>query len=393
MAPPEEEGETEQQAAGTAGEPRGAATAECACPHCAPPTPPAACRFTAAVEAAAEPSDEELREARRRYVARALAPWRATGAICARSALDLRAISARSALDLRAISSAVSSISARDLRTISAQSARDLGRHHGARRVARERAAARPGASPRAVNRRRAAPLRARACGVTRTRPPCLSAQWNVRYQLVRGRLYAVGGEPPPINHHHRKRMRGVRQVRSGTHWPPPPPPRLPPPARPCPVPRRQPAHAISARSPPDLPPQLVAAILADAARGAAPPLPPLDFVINYGDAPKAISPRSRRNPRAHSRPRRLAAVSPHPRPALSPTTSPPRPPVASPGPPPPARRRRRAAGPAIPTHQPERPASAGRLRGLPVRRARVRPRGAVRRHERLGEPALPRRR
>ena len=38
-------------------------------------------------------------------------------------------------------------------------------------------------------------------------------AAWNVRYQIVGGRLYVVGGEPPVVNDHHRKRLRGVRQI------------------------------------------------------------------------------------------------------------------------------------------------------------------------------------
>ena len=40
-------------------------------------------------------------------------------------------------------------------------------------------------------------------------------AEWNMRFQIVRRRVYAVG-ETPTINHHHRKRLLGMRQVGSG---------------------------------------------------------------------------------------------------------------------------------------------------------------------------------
>ena len=42
--------------------------------------------------------------------------------------------------------------------------------------------------------------------------------EWNMRFQIVRGHVYAVG-DIPRINHHHRKRVLGMRQVGSVGKW------------------------------------------------------------------------------------------------------------------------------------------------------------------------------
>ena len=123
-------------------------------------------------------------------------------------------------------------------------------------------------------------------------------ASWNVRYQVIDGKAFIVGN-PPLINHHHRKRMRGMKQILTaalrslpgtslcgGSHC--------------CRSPTR--LTAFCAHPPP----------LAHSSSPVwsthpltGPPLhsgslPDLDFVVNFGDAPKVI-PRPARRGRSSS--------------------------------------------------------------------------------------------
>ena len=355
MTAPEEEVETEPEAAGTAEELRGAAAA-CPCAgraargvrlHCG--------RGGGGGRAMVSPRSAPAVRRAARAVAR-------DGAISARSPRDLRAISARSPRDLRAICAR----SARDLLgrvlDLSARSPRNLRAICArSRQASRSKTCgARASCGPPRCLPPRSEPLTARGAPrqrvrATRTRPPVRRPSGTCATSwCAAGSMRWAASRRPSTTTTAADARRAPGALRHARHWPPPPPPR-PPPARPCPVPRRQPAHAISARSPRSRgdPRRRAARRRAAASTRSTtetcPRRPRLDLAATSRPLAQARSPPSRRtSPRALAhRPHRHDYPWPARRSPSCPAPAP--------------------SGPAIPN--PERPPSARRLR-LPVRRA-----------------------
>ena len=194
----------------------------CACPLCgmsaAGPGHAAASRacnptgFGSHLDEAAEPSDAQLAEARREYIARALGPWREKGVAAAEVG---GAIPAGSPPTRRLHPDSPKPCHPTDPSLQLTRWSGPAGCNLPSGACGTSWSAA--SCSPSAVSQRRATtPLFPRVTHRL-TRSQTLSLSHTPSHTLTHPRTHPLSpffaGEPAPINHHHRKRMRGVRQV------------------------------------------------------------------------------------------------------------------------------------------------------------------------------------
>ena len=168
--------------------------------------------FGSHLDEAAEPGDAQLAEARREYIARALGPWRDKGVAAAEVG---GAIPAGSPPTRRLHPDSPKPCHPTDPSLQLTRWSGPAGCNLPSGACGTSWSAA--SCSPSAVSQRRATtPLFPR---VTRrlTRSQTLSLSHTPSHTLTRSSTHPLSplfaGEPAPINHHHRKRMRGVRQV------------------------------------------------------------------------------------------------------------------------------------------------------------------------------------
>ena len=168
--------------------------------------------FGSHLDEAAEPSDAQLAEARREYIARALGPWRDKGVAAAEVGGAIPAGSPPTRR-LHPYSSKPCHPTDPSLQLTRWNGPAGCNLPSGACGTSWSAASC----SPSAVSQRRATtPLFPRVTHRL-TRSQTLSPSHTPSHTLTDPRTHPLSpffaGEPAPINHHHRKRMRGVRQV------------------------------------------------------------------------------------------------------------------------------------------------------------------------------------